>query len=310
VIIFGEKLTDLNTGGFTQGFNDKNRVLINYDNVRIGSHGYGGIYFKDVLTSLLERLPERTEFPYDFPRAKQSCVNRADSPTRYSPDEKLTMKKVFKKFAHYLQSDMVVIAETGSSMFATAETMLPHGCMYFGQTFYGSIGYTVGACFGASLALKREGKGRRVLLVVGDGSFQLTCQEISSMVRFGCNPLVILVNNDGYLIERVITDNSYNDIQMWKYALLPQVFGLPEEACFKCQTIEELDKALAYAKSEDEHMTFVEAIFDKWDCNLLLKSAGRMMALNNHLEPSMTEDMLEVAAKEQNSGQKQRNELV
>src|SRR5690349_3530992 len=126
-------------------------------------------------------------------------------------------------------------------MFSAAETLLPKGCTFFGQVFYGSIGFTVGATLGAAVAAKN----RPVLLFVGDGSFQvvlllqlelthkMTCQDVSTMIRYNLTPVIFLLNNFGYLIERVIdgkelcrlflifSDGPYNDIQNWKYHKLP-----------------------------------------------------------------------------------------
>lgn len=295
IIIIGEKLSDLNTGGFTTCFNETNRVMINYASVVIKSHTFANVYIHDILDRLIEALPMRDHPPYEFVQAKHGCVIRPGLPRSPRPTDSreghhLTMKSAFKIMSEHMEKDMVVIAETGSSMFATAETLLPPGAVYIGQTFYGSIGFSVGAAFGVCIALQAEGKGRKCLLVVGDGSFQLTCQEVSSMIRYKLNPTIILINNDGYLIERVITDNVYNDIQMWQYYRLPEIFG--GKAGRRCITAAEFDEAMSQAQTEPDQLHFIEAVFDKWDCNILLKAAGRAMALNNNLKPSITESML------------------
>ena len=116
---------------------------------------------------------------------------------------------------------------------------MPEGAKFIGQTFYGSIGYTIGATVGACLAAPDRG----VVLFVGDGSFQVTCQDLSTLIRYGQKPIIFLMNNDGYTIERVIVDRPYNDIQPWKYHRLVEVFG--GGLAFDVHTEGQLEVALA-----------------------------------------------------------------
>ena len=84
---------------------------------------------------------------------------------------------------------------------------LPPGCGYEFQMQYGSIGWSVGAVLGYSLAAQPE--GRRVVALIGDGSFQMTAQEVSTMIRYGADPIIVLINNGGYTIEVEIHDGVY-----------------------------------------------------------------------------------------------------
>lgn len=68
--------------------------------------------------------------------------------------EKLRLHRFFDRVSDFFQPNSVVIAETGVSMFALAETLLPGGSVFIGQIFYGSIGYTVGAALGVGIALQ------------------------------------------------------------------------------------------------------------------------------------------------------------
>jgi len=81
---------------------------------------------------------------------------------------------------------------------------LPPGCGYEFQMQYGSIGWSVGAVLGYALAAQPE--GQRVVALIGDGSFQMTAQEVSTMIRYGADPIIVLINNGGYTIEVEIHD--------------------------------------------------------------------------------------------------------
>jgi indolepyruvate decarboxylase len=121
-----------------------------------------------------------------------------------------------------------------------------------------------------------------VLLFVGDGSFQLTCQEVSTMIRYGLNPIIFLINNDGYLVERDIGEGPFNDLQRWKYAKLPEVFGGGWSAVVK--TEDELERALARAWKNDRGLSFIEVVTGKYDSPKAMIKAGAAMAKTNFID--------------------------
>lgn len=128
---------------------------------------------------------------------------------------------------------------------------------------------------GATLGVAMADSSRQVFLLVGDGSFQVTGQELSTMIRNKCwNVNVFLINNQGYTIERVVHDGPFNDIQPWKYHLLPEVFG--GEKGFDCQTEEHLEKVLQMKGGDS--VRFVEVHFDKLDYSETLRQVGQNMA--------------------------------
>lgn len=121
-----------------------------------------------------------------------------------------------------LTDDSALLVETGDSWFNGQKIALPDGCLYEFQMQYGSIGWATGALLGYALALHQQ---KRVIALIGDGSFQLTAQEVSTMIRYGLNPIIFLLNNGGYTIEVEIHDGPYNNIKNWDYAGLVQVFN-------------------------------------------------------------------------------------
>jgi len=148
---------------------------------------------------------------------------------------------------------------------------MPRGTTFIGQIFYGSIGYTMGASLGCLMAVPEH---RRVFIFIGDGSFQVTGQELSSMIRHKKNPVLFLINNEGYTIERVILDGAFNDIQPWNYSKLPEVFSGKEGSA--CKVEGELEDKLKTLPSKE--LAFFEVFCDRWDCSEALKKAGQAMA--------------------------------
>jgi pyruvate decarboxylase len=146
----------------------------------------------------------------------------------------------------------IVLAESGTAQFGMPDSPFPANIGYITQTFWSSIGYTVGACLGACVAAKELKRLGRVVLLVGEGSLQMTVQEIGSYIRFGFKPIIFVINNNGYSIERAINgpEQTYNDVSMlWDHQKMLEFFGARKETgiqskSFACKTVEELETVL------------------------------------------------------------------
>jgi indolepyruvate decarboxylase len=277
ILQLGALMTDLNTGGFTTHLDDSKTISANIRSVKIKHHYYENVNLQDFILGLTEKLSRRDPETLDIQCAADDCVHRHTEPYRPDPPKPLTIKRFFDRMSHFIKNDSIVIAETGVSLFSAAEMLMPEGATFIGQTFYGSIGYTVGATLGACMAAQ----DRHAVLFVGDGSFQVTCQDLSTMIRNRLKPVIFLINNDGYTIERVICDRPYNDIQPWQYHKLVDVFG--GGLGLDVRTEGELEDALDKAAVTDG-LIFIEIHTGRLDCPESLRSAGRSMAKASQLD--------------------------
>ena len=68
--------------------------------------------------------------------------------------------------------------------------------------------------------------GRKTVLLIGDGTAQLTVQHLRTFSE-GLSPVIVLANNDGYIVKRAIHGESgpYNDIVSWKWTDIPNALG-------------------------------------------------------------------------------------
>lgn len=141
--------------------------------------------------------------------------------------EIITQAMIWPAIGDFLQENDIVVTETGTANFGIWETKFPPGVTALSQVLWGSIGWSVGACQGAALAAVDAGGKRRTILFVGDGSFQLTAQEVSTMLKHDLKPIIFVLCNDGYTIERFIhgMDAEYNDIATWQHTTLVEAFG-------------------------------------------------------------------------------------
>jgi len=273
----GALMTDFNTGGFTTHLDASKTISANIRTVKIRHHYFENVNLRDFILGLTEKLTRRNPATLDIQRAEDYCVHRPQDP--FLPDEAkpLTIKRFFDRVSRYIRDDSIVIAETGVSLFSAAEMLMPEGATFIAQTFYGSIGYTVGATLGVGMAAP----DRHTVLFVGDGSFQVTGQDLSTMIRNRLKPVIFLLNNDGYTIERVIVDRSYNDIQPWRYHKLMDVFG--GGTGLDVRTEGELEEALRKVDTIDG-LVFIEIHTGRLDCPESLRSAGKSMAKTNQLD--------------------------
>jgi pyruvate decarboxylase len=159
---------------------------------------------------------------------------------------------MWQRIGRFLKPHDIVLAESGTAQFGMPDASFPSNISYITQTFWSSIGYTVGACLGACVAAKEMKRPGRVVLLVGEGSLQMTVQEIGSYIRFGFMPIIFVINNNGYSIERAINGETqgYNDVSMlWDHQKMLEFLGARNETgikgkSFSCKTVKELEAVL------------------------------------------------------------------
>jgi alpha-keto-acid decarboxylase len=189
----------------------------------------------------------------------------AEAPTR---DHPLTQQMLWNRLCDALTPGNVVLADQGTSFYGMADHRLPQGVTFIGQPLWGSIGYTLPAALGAGLAEP----ARRTVLLIGDGAAQLTIQELGTFSREKLSPVIVVVNNDGYTVERAIHGETapYNDIVGWSWTDIPNALGVANHLAFRAQTYGELDDALTAAAEHQDRMVLVEAVLPRLEIPPLL----------------------------------------
>jgi indolepyruvate decarboxylase len=166
---------------------------------------------------------------------------------------------------------MVVIADVGDSLFGAVELRMSQHTNFISPAYYTSMGFAVPASVGAQLSMPNT----RPLVIVGDGAFQMTGTELSTTVRYGLNPIILLLNNHGYGTERHLLEGTFNDIGCWNYSSIPALFSTGRG--FHVRTEGEFDAAIKAALTETQHFTLIEAELEKLDTSpALARLAERM----------------------------------
>jgi indolepyruvate decarboxylase len=250
----GALLTDFNSGAFTARIDRAKSINILYDHVRVGHHIFNNIGIKDVLQELAKRLPHRS----DVNGPKVSGLGEPQG----KKDEKITAEYLYPRWEQFLRPNDTLIAETGTASLGMAFARMPAGSVFHNQTLWGSIGWATPAAFGAALAAPH----RRTVLITGEGSHQLTVQEVGQFSRYGLKPIIFVLNNHGYLIERLLCkdgEKAYNDLAAWNYQQVPAALGCEHWFVTRATTCGELDQAIARAE-ECDTAAYIEVVTDKY----------------------------------------------
>ncbi|KAH0424340.1 pyruvate decarboxylase, partial [Aureobasidium melanogenum] len=283
-LVFGPHYSSTNTGLFSSIPKQAISVSFSERHVKIDTEITRDVSNKKLVGMLLEQLDH----------SKISKSEAAPEPSKVTPfvesSGSLTQKDFYRVINPMLKPGDIVMGETGTASHGTRDLVLPSGSYYFTAVTWLSIGYMLPAALGASLAQrdsenwrKRSGStdtsGDRVVLFIGDGSLQMTVQEISTMIRERLNIIIVVINNDGYTIERVIhgRKQTYNDIASWRYLQALNMFGATEDEVdtntFSARTWGELQAAIGCGLlTNGKGVRMLEVFMEREDAQgLLLK---------------------------------------
>jgi pyruvate decarboxylase len=266
IIELGSIKSDFNTGGFTYSLDKGKTISLHSFATNVFYADYDKVSMTEFLPLLTKSLPSKPRVFNLGPRHE---------PAPIAEGTEITHNYFWNKVPDYMVPNSIIVAETGTSEFASFNLRAPKGATFITQVLWGSIGYSVGAAVGAASAAR----DRQVYLFVGDGSFQLTAQEVSVMLHQGLTPVIFLLNNDGYLIEKLIhgPHRKYNNFQMWQYSKTLDYFGArlkrnledvspaPVGVEAKVSTRAEFEAAMEKVTAAPKHIHFLEVIMPQFD---------------------------------------------
>ncbi|CAJ2508582.1 Uu.00g136080.m01.CDS01 [Anthostomella pinea] len=280
VLSVGALKSDFNTAGFSYRMSQLNTIDLHSTHCVVRYSEYPGVKMRGVLRKVTDKV--------DVKQLKVSPPPKAPAIDFKGIDGKspILQSWFWPHVNTFLKENDIVVTETGTANFGIWDTRFPPGVTALNQTLWGSIGWAVGACQGAALGAKDAEQDRRTILFEGDGSLQLTAQEISTMIRHKLNIILFVICNDGYTIERFIhgMEAEYNDIVEWKYKDLPTVFGGTDDTARKyvVKTKDELEALLTDKDfNERKGMRFVELYMPKEDAPRSLQLTAEASAKNN-----------------------------
>ncbi|KAJ6993048.1 pyruvate decarboxylase 2-like [Populus alba x Populus x berolinensis] len=278
----GPIFNDYSSVGYSLLLKKEKAIIVQPDRVVIANGpAFGCVLMKDFFVALAKKIKPNTT-AYD--NYRRIFVPEGE-PLRNAPQEPLRVNVLFQHIQKMLSSETAVIAETGDSWFNCQKLKLPRGCGYEFQMQYGSIGWSVGATLGYAQAVPEK----RVIACIGDGSFQVTAQDVSTMLRCRQKTIIFLINNGGYTIEVEIHDGPYNVIKNWNYTSLVDAIHNGEGKCWTAKVFceEELVEAIETATGpEKDSLCFIEVIVHKDDTSKELLEWGSRVSAANSRQPN------------------------
>ncbi|CCD24986.1 branched-chain-2-oxoacid decarboxylase THI3 NDAI_0E01700 [Naumovozyma dairenensis CBS 421] len=278
LMVMGCMLAAFNTSTFHFGYKSKNRALLYSDSIKFNNATYPDVYLKPLLQSLLQNLDE-SQINY-VPKETPKMI----IPKRELPDDELLRQEwVWNEISHWFQEGDIIITETGTSAFGINQTRFPNEAQGISQALWGSVGYSLGACLGSLFAVQefqrdhnhdfhhhtQKSEKHRVILFVGDGAFQLTMQELSTIVRWKLTPYIFILNNHGYSVDRILhhrSDASYYDIQQWDYLNLMNTFNATDADTRKIITVGDMKDMLRDPEfAVDNRIRMIEVMLPSMD---------------------------------------------
>ncbi len=274
VLLLGTFMTDINLGIYTANLDLTKCIYATSEQLQISHHFYHNIPLESFISGLISSRPQpaKREIPASLHvRASHSLVLEPQLPLRVS--------RMMPIINDRLSKNNIVIADIGDSLFGATELVVHEQADFLSPAYYTSMGFAVPATLGACVAKP----GRRVVAICGDGAFQMTGNELSTIIRHGYAPILIILDNHGYGTERFLHSGEwkYNEIHPWNYHKLPEIYGGGRG--YLVQTEGEFVEALKSAWEDTSCVQIIQAKLEEGDASTtLLRLAERLGQRVNH----------------------------
>ena len=235
VLMLGNFITDMNLGIYTAKLDRSRTILATTEAVRVRYHRYEDVEFRDFLDGLAKAHLPVKHFKHPNPHVEPKPLSKKELTDR------LTMKELFRIVSLHLDENCCVVSDVGDAIFGAIGIRTSRRAEFIAPAYYLSMGFAVPASIGVEMA----NPDLRPVVLVGDGAFQMTGAELSTSVRLGLRPIVLVLNNEGYGTMRKIRDGSFNVISQWDYGKICDLVG--GGAATKASTKGELDGAIRSA---------------------------------------------------------------
>jgi indolepyruvate decarboxylase len=268
LILLGAFMSDINLGIFTANLDPTNCIYATSEQLRIRHHHYHDVSLDDFIRELAARRPllqSKLELPQ---------VELLDDASDFQSDAPITVARLTARLNAQLDDETIVVADIGDALFTATDLVTHERTEFISPAYYTSMGFALPAALGAHVARPEA----RVVAIVGDGAFQMTGMELSTIVRRGMSTVVILLDNKGYGTERCLHegDHAFNEIHPWRYHKLPELLGGGRG--YEIRTEKEFDDALNSAWNDRSGISLLQVHLPKDDCSRALRRLAEKLS--------------------------------
>ena len=263
VIMLGTFITDVFLGLYTSKLERKNTILATTEETKIGFYSFDNIILEDFLNGLKSlKIKKKPSFKNPNPLKEAPKLKNSDR------ENEIEIEDFFNILSSHMDEGSTIISDTGDALLGAISLRTGKRSNFISDAYYLSMGFAIPASIGVCAGSK---KSERVFAVVGDGAFQMTSNEISTLAKYKMKPIIIVLNNDGYGTQRHIIDGDFNKITQWNYTKICDLVGYGES--HQVKTLGALDDALNQAVKADT-MSLIEVIVPRDSCSTSLKRMG------------------------------------
>jgi indolepyruvate decarboxylase len=240
VLMLGTFITDMSMGIYTAKLDRSHTILATTEKIDVRFHRYEDVRFEDYLRALSGARIKRNKFVHQSPHAEPKPLGKTEL------TDPLDMRQIIRIVSLQLDENCCVVSDVGDGLFGAIGIRTSRRAEFIAPAYYLSMGFAVPASIGVSMANPKL----RPFVLVGDGAFQMTGNELSTAARLGLRPIVLVLNNDGYGTMRKIRDGRFNVISRWDYGRICDLIGGGSASV--ARTKGELDGAIRKALGSNE----------------------------------------------------------
>jgi indolepyruvate decarboxylase len=268
LLLLGALLTDIDMGIYTANLDVSKCIYATSEELRIRHHYYHNIVLADFIRALA------AEHPTPPVRAVPTRARGNGAAYVVKPEAPITITRLIGRLNESLDANTIVISDVGDALFAATELTTHARTEFIGPAYYTSMGFAIPASLGAGVARP----DMRTVVLVGDGAFQMTSNELSSIVRHRFDHIVIVLDNKGYGTERYLHPGEFNEIHPWNYSKITELFG--GGTGYEVRTEGEFDAALVSAWADNSGMSLIHVHLPVDDCSPALARLAERLSKN------------------------------
>jgi indolepyruvate decarboxylase len=254
ILILGSFITDLDFGNSPTPVDQEKTINAMSSKIYIKYHNFDNIPLREYLKNLckinIKKFPINNKIVKKY---KSEILGNKIS------NEKITVNGLFTILNRFITAENMVIADVGDSLFGSLDLFIHKGTEFISPAFYLSMGFAIPASLGAQLS----NPNIRPIVLVGDGAFQMTGMELSTIAKENLNPIIVLLNNDGYRTERNLLDGPFNNLHCWNYSKITEIIGKGNS--YIVETEKQLKTAMSNANKNLKEFSLIEVRLDRWD---------------------------------------------
>lgn len=260
VLILGSFITDFDFGNSPTPVDQEKTINAMSSKIYIKYHNFDNIPLKEYLKNLCKINIKKFPINNKILKGQKTKILR-----NKISNEKITVNGLFTILNGFITAENIVIADVGDSLFGGLDLFIHKGTEFISPAFYLSMGFAIPASLGAQLS----NPNIRPIVLVGDGAFQMTGMELSTIAKENLNPIIVLLNNDGYRTERNMLDGPFNNLYCWNYSKITEIIGKGNS--YIVETEKQLETALSNANKNLKEFSLIEVRLDRWDSSNALR---------------------------------------